>query len=615
MKDHALTRMRKLVGTDCFHQKVSSDYGWKVLARLIEDLKQFLSESEYRLIYDIMRHHDILAYKELSEAWTVQCISSSDTSIAVRRAKYQIAQLLKKFTFETSKDQRRATAKEKFFQAESDCCVFNIYKYVELISDDPFSRKLLKHARVFLKRLLGESVSGLSSQLLVGSRHGPGANLDTSLGYISSYHKYANWPYACTVDANRYALFALQTDQRWMGALYDSYRSRLNIPQHMPINKQSFLKALTRPVDANKITFVPKDAFTERTIAIEPSLNLYLQLGVDGFIRKRLKRFFVNLDSQEKNQHLARLGSIHGTFATIDLKSASDTVSTKLCELLLPEEWFRYLMDLRSPYGDMEGERISYEKISSMGNGYTFVLESAIFAAAIYAVKRMVGSDLTNDNFAVFGDDLIVPTSEYYRVVEALRLFGFRTNLEKTFSYGPFRESCGTDWFEGLPLRAVYLREKPKTVRDVICDYNRLKRLLQLRFDITESKTCSYIFSHIHPEFRSATGPCSDTEFDTYIHVEVPSSQDEYRKIWMYKYYRFTVMPVMKKSVGQKFLFRKLMATLRQTPIVENYSTHKLGAGGSSFVVFRRNSIRHGITTSHTSYWCGDYHETYPLVR
>jgi hypothetical protein len=42
-------------------------------------------------------------------------------------------------------------------------------------------------------------------------------------------------------------------------------------------------------------------------------------------------------------------------------------------------------------------------------------------------------------------------------VLEVLRYFGFRHNPEKTFLFGQFRESCGTDWYCGQDIRPVYL--------------------------------------------------------------------------------------------------------------------------------------------------------------
>jgi hypothetical protein len=373
-----------------------------------------------------------------------------------------------------------------------------------------------------------------------------------------------------------------------------------------------FWSKVIKIVDGNRITFVPKDAQKERTIAIEPTLNLYLQLGVDGFIRKRLKRFGVNLDDQTKNQELARLGSLPNQvdrFVTIDLSAASDSVSKKICELLLPKQWVTYLMDLRSPSGLLGDQLIEYEKISSMGNGYTFALESAIFAALIYAVTKAAGDTFDRAKFAVFGDDLIVAQKYYYRLVEALRLSGFKVNLDKTFFYGDVRESCGTDWFQGHSLRPVFLDEIPNDVMGLWCDYNRIKRLLSLYWEIgEESSTLSLLRKWIPDALKDIVGPYSDEDFDSYMHVALPP-QGAYEHC-MYKYPRLVVLPRPHK--GHEFLMRKLMHDLRGgTPKSQKWDK-RVSSVGSRFTVTVRNDMTVGKTFSVSSSWRSEYEAYQP---
>jgi hypothetical protein len=578
----------------------------------LEDFNYLLSPKDYEAIYKVMRNNDIEAYLALSEDWSAQCTTASDIPIAERRAKYQVAQLLKKFMFDTSKEQRIAKAKEKFYLAEANCALYNSELYSELqASSDIWNSQLLTYARSFLSKLLGPTTVGQHEALLLSSRHGPGANLDTRNGLVSSYDKYGNWPYSCTKDALGYAMFAIAQDKRWIGALLDSYRDKLGIPQHFPIRMSEFWSAVLHPVEANKVTFVPKNAQTERTIAIEPAMNLYLQLGVDGYVRKRLKRFYVDLDDQEHNQYLAMCGSIREhtkSFATIDLSMASDSLSLKLCEILLPHDWYTYLCRLRSPYGKLGHEIISYEKISSMGNGYTFAIESAVFTAIIYAVMKINRIPFLPENFSVFGDDLIVPTRIYYQVVEALRLCGFAINLDKTYNYGPYKESCGTEWHNGRPIRPVYLKETPTTVPQLFLDLNRFKRTLDLRFGITQSKLEEKLLSWIPDIFKDIVGPFSDQEFDAYRHVPEPVSKAGFSKTFLYKYFRFVVKPISKP--GRSFLFRKLMHDLRGTPIKNIFD--KVGKS-SRFTVYKRNSLTVSISSSKTSNWSCEYREISPL--
>jgi len=593
--------------------RLPKDYPWKVVSKLLTDLQEYVSTDEAEMMKEIIRKRDFQSYLALSDAWGLQSITpNTDIGVETVRTKYLLASLLKKFQFPSDQKKRAARAAEIFFAAESACMTYNQTGYKELAEPETdWGIAILHHARVFLKKLLGDRLPG-HREMLSRSRHGPGATIGTEKGNTSSYHKYSRWPYHCTIDAYRYAKFAIETDQRWIGALQDSYRSRMGIPMHMPICLKEFWSAVIKVVDSNKITFVPKDAQKERTIAIEPILNLYLQLGVDGYIRKRLKRWGVDLDNQTKNQDLAFRGSIvddESSSVTLDLSAASDSISTKLCEVLLPREWYDYLMDLRSPNGFLGTEKLSYEKISSMGNGYTFALESALFTAIIYAVVKADGKAFCRDEVAVFGDDLIVPKRYYFKTVEALRLSGFSINLEKTFSSGPIRESCGTDWFRGMALRPVFFDHTPTSVQELFCDINRLKRLLSLRWGINEgSSTLKLLESWIPDQHKLLIGPYSDEDFDSYLHTAMPRL-GMYKQC-VYKYQRLIVKPL--KRSGNQFFFRKLMHDLRGEPIPDaaelfDRYKRKVQATGSRFTVTSRNALTVGKTTSVSDIWRSEY--------
>lgn len=210
-------------------------------------------------------------------------------------------------------------------------------------------------------------------------------------------------------------------------------------------------------VTANKIITVPKNAKTDRTIGVEPSLNLYFQKGVGSMIRKRLARFAVDLNDQTRNQELALEGSRSNSLATVDFSAASDTISYQIILDLLPMQWFEVLDLLRSPSGRISrDETIYYEKFSSMGNGFTFELESLIFWALAKAVVPKNHPDYSKIN--VFGDDVIIP-SEYIGIYEELCSYcGFTVNTKKSYSSTYYRESCGKHYWDGIDITPVYLR-------------------------------------------------------------------------------------------------------------------------------------------------------------
>lgn len=206
-----------------------------------------------------------------------------------------------------------------------------------------------------------------------------------------------------------------------------------------------------RKVSSNRVEFVPKSWKTDRTIACEPTGNLPLQLAFDTYAKSRLRRFGINLSDQGRNQELARQGSIDGSFATLDLAMASDTLSFNTVAALLPAKWLKYLSDVRSPFGRLGSSYIKYAKFSSMGNGATFSLETLVFASACFAVG--------SKDFSVYGDDIIIETELFDDLVRFLRFLGFIPNVDKSFSSGPFRESCGLDSYNGSDVTPFYLRD------------------------------------------------------------------------------------------------------------------------------------------------------------
>jgi hypothetical protein len=237
-------------------------------------------------------------------------------------------------------------------------------------------------------------------------------------------------------------------------------------------------------IHPGRLEFVPKNAKTDRAIIVEPWLNQLGQLAIGDYIAKRLKRFGVDLSDQERNKLLARRGSITGALATLDLSSASDSISTGLVEHLLPEPWFDFLSRLRT---GMVVDRVHGEmrlsKFSSMGNGFTFPLESLIF----WALTRACCDD--RDIVSVYGDDIICPTHKVTSVMSVLTSCGFAVNKEKSFWEGPFRESCGGDYLSGIDVRPCFITG-PLTGHDAFRLHNYYMRSF-------EHDLASFVRKHI----------------------------------------------------------------------------------------------------------------------
>lgn len=232
-------------------------------------------------------------------------------------------------------------------------------------------------------------------------------------------------------------------------------------------------------VKASRLSFVPKNDDISRVIATEPTLNMFFQLGLGSILEERLKAVFGihiagdGFTQQDVNREMARIGSVNGCFSTIDLSSASDSISIELLEACIPASqlaWFKFFRceGVTLPTG-------KYRKLgmfSTMGNGFTFPLQTVIFACIVQAVymeqdryfgrvpvdEMHRGGWLPIRGYGVFGDDIIVETEASRRVLHLLDLLGFIPNSAKTFVEGPFRESCGTDWFNGRLVRPVSVK-------------------------------------------------------------------------------------------------------------------------------------------------------------
>lgn len=291
---------------------------------------------------------------------------------------------------------------------------------------------------------------------------GPGATYELPRARAQIDRKVTELPLHISRYARSCFQHTVETDLHWSAAI-------LGI---MPSGPYSLLKECFRTSDACRIVTVPKNAKTDRVIAIEPRGNLFLQKGVGGYFRSRLKTVGVDLDNQEINQKLAAKAVVR-LLATLDLRAASDTVCKELVYLLLPFEWASFLDDLRSRRAEMpDGSVIELEKFSSMGNGFTFELESLIFWACL-----QVQDDIKiGFNGAVYGDDIICPQGSYESLVSLLEFFGFEVNDDKSFSSGPFFESCGQHFFLGKEVTPAYQKELIVGTDEEIRAGNRLKR-------------------------------------------------------------------------------------------------------------------------------------------
>lgn len=234
-------------------------------------------------------------------------------------------------------------------------------------------------------------------------------------------------------------------------------------------------------VEGGKLFFAPKNAEISRTCCTEANLNMLIQKSLGAFMEARLaKHYGISLSTQPSyNRELARIGSENGRFATIDLVSASDSISWQLVLRTLEDGFTKAVLRMsRSESAVLpDGSKVVLNMISTMGNGFTFPLQTVIFASAVRACYQLMGYPCRcpKTEFGVFGDDLIVRRETYDFVCRMLNKLGFEVNEGKSFNNGPFRESCGHDYFRGVNIRGVYIKsiESPQQIYSCI---NRLIR-------------------------------------------------------------------------------------------------------------------------------------------
>jgi hypothetical protein len=382
----------------------------------------------------------------------------------------QFVALVKKYPFTEEESlgfTPESTAWKKFLAAEHSCKRINQrframrkvgYRYTHLLGE----------MRTYIRSVLGDSPDLNSIYDLCD--FGPGASVGVSGNLTNMGRKILSASWSVSPTALSYAMPALWRHEQFRCLIlgkepvcldYDLFRSRVS--------------ARIKFVTHNKISFVPKSYKTKRSIATEPLLNGYLQKGIDQFIRRNLLRRGIDLSDQSVNSEMARVGSLGGfnPYVTLDLSSASDSLATGLVKDLLPSDWFDLLDRTRSHRYKYRGTSQRYHKFVSMGNGFCFPLQTLIFAAVCHATSVINGSP---SDFKVYGDDIVVRQSDALMVLEFLKFIGFRSNPDKTYIHGPFRESCGTDWYSGLDVRPAYLNFRFLDNRDLFKFHNATLR-------------------------------------------------------------------------------------------------------------------------------------------
>lgn len=233
-------------------------------------------------------------------------------------------------------------------------------------------------------------------------------------------------------------------------------------------------------VRGSRFETAPKNQDAVRPIAIEPLGNMAVQLAAGGYIAGALAYAGLRIPLQQpRNKLLALIGSRTGNLATIDESDASNRIVNALVVALMPRKWTTLLMRCRSPEIEIKpGVWIRCNMISTMGNGFTFALMTLLHVALLYAYRACRGGPRLHIDWStagVYGDDIIVRSSEYEEFTDILVRAGLKINHDKSFWDGPFRESCGGDYWNGYDVTPVYVK-RLRHDADIYVAMNQLLR-------------------------------------------------------------------------------------------------------------------------------------------
>jgi hypothetical protein len=407
-------------------------------------------------VSDALRRKDWPEFYKLADSLSTQQYSDATMHYVAN----QFALLVKKYPWDSKlvKLDPEKAAVESFFKAERRCGRIN--RKFSLLMNDPsrdLFRKEGKIAMAWIRSVIGSAPSYPS--IFRECDFGQGASVGVHGDATHLVRKLSNeQKWTVTPGAIHHAFGGLLNNRHYLETILESrnYDEDRQVFCHDYAVAFNSYVARLNVVNSNKLGFVLKTAKTHRSIATEPLLNGYVQKGIDVVLRRKLLRVGIDLSDQTLNQRLACEGSLDDSqdgYVTIDLRGASNSNAISPVKYLYPPGWFDLLDRVRSHYLSYNGVERRYNMLCSMGNGFCFPIETLTFASICFACEcGQPGVD-----FSVYGDDIIVRKKHATRVLAMLKHYGFEVNNEKTFIEGPFRESCGSDWFRGEDVRPFTL--------------------------------------------------------------------------------------------------------------------------------------------------------------
>lgn len=219
-----------------------------------------------------------------------------------------------------------------------------------------------------------------------------------------------------------------------------------------------------------KVQLVPKGLNKKRVVSMEPTVHQFYQKIIGSAMSRHFDKhpeMRIDLHDQEKNRDLTLKGSKSRRYGTIDLSSASDSVTRTLVRAIFRDTpLYDCLMQCRTTAAALPGnEFVALEKFTPMGSAVCFPVECTVFSAIVQLAMRRKG---INRYYRVYGDDIVCHRDIFDEVVKLLQDLNFKVNLDKSFEPAlPFKESCGIEAYRGYDVSPLRISRKFDIVKAV----------------------------------------------------------------------------------------------------------------------------------------------------
>jgi hypothetical protein len=298
----------------------------------------------------------------------------------------------------------------------------------------------------------------------IGFKHGPGAVADRLKNWEKS--EFPNWP------SKLQYLFPFELCAKNVGD-----------DREEPLNHEL----------ASRLISVPKTTKGPRLIAAESTSHQWCQQLTWRFLQDQCRThfggYFIDFKDQRKSGDLVLEASKNRELATVDLSDASDRLSCWTVERMfrgnpsiltaLHATRTRYLRDEISE----DKGFLSLRKFASQGTATTFPVMSIVML--IIALGVTLDDEVSwsaikklRNQVRVFGDDIIIPSRGYGRLVRVMDLLQLKVNVAKSYVNGHFRESCGVYGYGGFdvtPVRPKHIvADSPASCQAVVDISNNL---------------------------------------------------------------------------------------------------------------------------------------------